>query len=179
VDPGISVPHSSHVVHRLGLVVQAYPAVTVIMANGETMMSDTMVKGLEWWAGAQFFHTDMRVLPLSAFDAILGYDLLRHHSPMECGWVQKILQFMVEGRQVVLLGDEEVGVGRIQQVTGSQVHKWTKGNDIWACVVLEEVVEKLEEQHQGDIQKLVHEFGMCLKFQICNLLLGCMIIIFL
>ena len=49
---------------------------------------------------------------------------------------------MVEGRQVVLHGDEEVGVGRIQQVIGSQVHK---GIDIWACVVLEEVVEKLEE----------------------------------
>jgi hypothetical protein len=38
---------SSHVVHQLGLVVQACPAVTVKVANGETMISDTMVKGLE------------------------------------------------------------------------------------------------------------------------------------
>jgi hypothetical protein len=52
---------------------------------------------------------------------------------------------MVEGRQVVLHGDEDVGVWRIQQVTSSRVHKWSKRNDIWACVVLEEVVEKLEE----------------------------------
>jgi hypothetical protein len=43
-----------------------------------------MAKNLEWWAHGHFYHTDMRILPLGAFDAILGYQWLRQHSPMEC-----------------------------------------------------------------------------------------------
>jgi hypothetical protein len=120
VDSGSSTSFvSRHVVHQLGLAIQVCPAVIVKAANGETMVSNTMVKGLEWWAGAQLFHTDMRILTLSAFDAILRYDWLRHHNPMECDWEQKFLKFTMEGRQVVLQGDEEDGVGEVKHVTGS------------------------------------------------------------
>jgi hypothetical protein len=160
VDSGSSTSFvSSHVVHQLGLTVQVCPAVTVKVANGETMVSNTMVKGLEWWAGAQLFHTDMRVLTLSAFDAILGYDWLRYHSPMECDWEQKFLKFTIGGKEVVLQGDEEAGDAKVKPVTGSQLHKWVKGNDIWALVVLEEVSADQGVQQQGDLQQLLQEFG--------------------
>jgi hypothetical protein len=46
----------------------------VKVANGAMMVSSTMIKALEWLANGHFYHTNMRVLPLSAFDVILGYD---------------------------------------------------------------------------------------------------------
>jgi hypothetical protein len=76
------------------------------MANGASMNCHKMVKNVEWWANGHFYHTDMRVLPISAFDAILGYDWLQDHSPMECDWKANILSFVDENVPVVLKGDE-------------------------------------------------------------------------
>jgi hypothetical protein len=85
VDSGSSINFiSQHMVQKLGLAVTSCPSVSVKVANGESMISQAMVKNLEWWAQEHFYHTDMRILPLGAFDAILGYQWLRQHSPMEC-----------------------------------------------------------------------------------------------
>jgi hypothetical protein len=56
----------------------------VRVANGEVILSSKQVLGLEWWAHDYTFHTNMRVLPMEAYDAILGNDWLRIHSPMVC-----------------------------------------------------------------------------------------------
>jgi hypothetical protein len=65
-----------------------------------------MVKNVEWLTNGHFYHTDIRVLPISAFDAILGYDWVHDHSPMECDWKANILSFVDENVPVVLKGDE-------------------------------------------------------------------------
>jgi hypothetical protein len=59
----------------------------------------------------------------------------------------------------VLQGDEEAGDAKVKPVTGSQLHKWVKGNDIWALMVLEEVAADQGVQQQGDLQQLLQEFG--------------------
>ena len=46
----------------------------VRVANGEVMISDSYVPQLTWWCDGHTIQTDMRVLNLGAFDAILGYD---------------------------------------------------------------------------------------------------------
>jgi hypothetical protein len=85
---------SAHMVHQLGLVEVVCSLVKVKVANGETMVCDRMVRGVEWCSQGFSFCTDMRVLPLSAFDVILGYEWLRQFSPMQCYWDHKILEFM-------------------------------------------------------------------------------------
>lgn len=42
------------------------------MANGELLISNQQVKQLEWWIRGYTFRTDMMVLDLGAFNAILG-----------------------------------------------------------------------------------------------------------
>jgi hypothetical protein len=56
----------------------------VKLANGETIVTDQQVLGLSRWMQGYTFHTNMKVLNLGAFDAILGYDWLTTNSPMNC-----------------------------------------------------------------------------------------------
>jgi hypothetical protein len=42
------------------------------------------------------------VLEFNTFDAILGYDWLKPHSPMTCHWANKTIEFEDVGRKVFL-----------------------------------------------------------------------------
>jgi hypothetical protein len=66
----------------------------VKVANGEIITSSQQVDGLEWWAQGHTFHTTMRVLDISAYDAILGYDWLSSH------------KFQEQGKQIYLQGGQ-------------------------------------------------------------------------
>ena len=50
------------------------------------MQCNKMVSNLSWWCQGHTFTTDMRVLNLGAYDAILGMDWLKKHSPMVTDW---------------------------------------------------------------------------------------------
>jgi hypothetical protein len=73
------------------------PSLTVKVANGQTLVSTTMVQGLEWWLQGHTFYSDARVLDIGAYDLILGMDWLEQHSPMQCDWLKKKLTFMHQG----------------------------------------------------------------------------------
>lgn len=91
-------------VQRAGCQVQAMPPIPVRVANGDKLQSDGIVPELSWWIHGTTFTTDMRVLPLGAYDAILGMDWLARYSPMNCHWGNKTLQFEYQGRSVFLQG---------------------------------------------------------------------------
>lgn len=65
----------------------------VKLANGQVMTTDQWIPQLEWWVDGHTMHADMRVLELGAYDAILGYDWLKEHSPMICSWDVQTLEF--------------------------------------------------------------------------------------
>jgi hypothetical protein len=81
---------SSHSFVRQSFVCQAglhttnVAPIRVKVANGETMLSDQFIPALEWWAQGFTFYTDTKVLHMTAYDAVLGYDWLSTHSPMVC-----------------------------------------------------------------------------------------------
>lgn len=54
------------------------------LPNGEWMTTAKRVSNLSWLIQGHTFHTDMIVLDLLPYDAILGYDLLQTNSPMSC-----------------------------------------------------------------------------------------------
>jgi hypothetical protein len=176
IDSGSSTSFiSEHMVKQLGLTVVPCQPVQVKVASGEKLMSATSVQNLEWWSNGHFYHTDMRVLPLGAFDAILGFDWLKQHNPMECDWEHKKLQFVDEGVQVKLIGDEVQEVTSVPGISVLQVHKWIKGNDVWAFVLLESAAANKEGSQHSDIQLLVEEFSDIFATP-TQLLLGFMII---
>lgn len=51
------------------------------------------------------FESDLRVLPLAAFDMIIGMDWLESFSPMHVHWKHKQLAIPYKGSTVVLQGD--------------------------------------------------------------------------
>lgn len=158
VDSGSSASFINRVmVDRLGLVTSKCSPAIVKVANGETLRSDQMVHSLEWWADGHTFRTNMRVLELGAYDAILGYDWLKQHSPMHCDWEEKVISFSIDGEEVKLKGTGGQ-CGRVVEVSTMQVDKWLKGNDVWALALLE-VTPKSEEPTVGvELQNLLDEF---------------------
>ena len=76
----------------------------VRLANGNILITDQWVPGLEWWSNGHTVQTDMKVLEIPAYDAILGYDWLQTNSPMQCHWAEKTIQFQHNGQQVTLHG---------------------------------------------------------------------------
>jgi hypothetical protein len=74
---------SQKIVDRLCLPTEKYKSVRVKVANGEIMVSAAGSEGGMVGRWPYYNHT-MRVLDSGAYDAILDFDWLRSHSPMEC-----------------------------------------------------------------------------------------------
>jgi hypothetical protein len=65
---------SSHFVNLTQLPTVPIPPKRVKLANGQWLVTDKMVKNLECYCLGQHFATDMVVLDMHPYDAILGYD---------------------------------------------------------------------------------------------------------
>ena len=95
---------------RLQCPVTKIPAVSVRVANNEPMHCDQMVHKLTWWTQGETFEQDMHVLPLTAYDAILGIDWLAQQGDMCCNWKNKTLKFIHKGKEVMLQGVQPVNL---------------------------------------------------------------------
>jgi hypothetical protein len=71
----------------------------------------------------------MRVLDLDAYDAILGYDWLKPHNPMNYHWENRTIEFQDLGRDIKLQGVKP-GELALQPIEAEQLWKSAKGNDI-------------------------------------------------
>jgi hypothetical protein len=89
---------------RAGCMISPVSPLPVKIANGHRMISDAQVVGLPWTVGETTFTTDMRVLELGAYDAVLGMNWLKCFGAMICHWDKKTLIFEHEGRTVTLVG---------------------------------------------------------------------------
>jgi hypothetical protein len=136
---------SSHFVNLTQLPIVPIPPKRVKLANGQWLVTDKMVKNLECYCQGQHFATDMVVLDMHPYDAILGYDWLKTHSPMECDWNQKTLQFSEQGRTVKLQGLTYAPM-QLSAILATKVYNATKGNDIWAFVLLDHAPPHAEEK---------------------------------
>jgi hypothetical protein len=148
---------NKQLVDRLGLPVHPCVSCKVRVANGEIMYSYTMVRSLEWWANGHTYQSDMRVLGLGAYDAILGYDWLRRHSPMHYDWEGKVISFVDKWIEVQLVGNHQQQQV-VQEVSSLQVERWLHDNDIWVFALLEEVTAASSKEIHTDLQGLLGEF---------------------
>jgi hypothetical protein len=78
---------------------------------------------------------------MTAYDAVLGYDWLKTHSPMVCHWELKTLEFSERGQQVHLEGVTSVQK-TVLAISLDQVVKLHKGNDIWAMAMVHQAEEQ-------------------------------------
>jgi hypothetical protein len=115
------------------------PTRRVKLANGQQMSTNKMVTQLQCYCQGQSFSTDMIVLYMQPYDAILGYDWLSTHSPMQCDWQAKTIEFLENGRPVKLKGLTSPPL-QVSTISAIKVYISTKGNDIWAFVLVDQVL---------------------------------------
>jgi len=109
VDSGSSHTFLSDVVAQsLTGVQDLTPALGVQVANGAVLQCTSYIPAATWSVQGYTFSTDLKLLPLSSYDMILGLDWLASLSPMQVHWAQKWLSILYEGSTVVLFGDAPV-----------------------------------------------------------------------
>lgn len=114
------------------------PTQKVKLANGQWMNTNRQVKNLPWYIQGHSFSTDMIVLDMLPYDAILGYDWLKQYNPMSCDWAAKTLQFKYHDKQILLKGLQAPDL-QLSHISAKQVYKSSKGNDVWAFVLLNKI----------------------------------------
>jgi len=128
---------SSHFVQLAQLPVVPIPARQVKLANGQVIMTDSKVCKLPWFCQGSTLYTDMIVLDMHPYDAILGFDWLTSHSPMNCDWQTKTLEFSEGDRTVHLQGLHQSPLS-LTAISATKVFNSAKGNDVWAYVLVDQ-----------------------------------------
>lgn len=146
---------------RANCTITSAPAVPIRVANGQFLHSDSQVQGLKCSTQGHEFSTDMRILELGAYDAILGVDWLTRFSPMNCHWGEKTLQFQHQGNMIMLQGIVAKEQGVLLELHADQLLQWLDRNEVWALIVVEKSIseEKDLSPLAPDIQTLLHEFS--------------------
>jgi hypothetical protein len=116
----------------------------VKLANGAWIVTDKQVANLQWYCQGHTLSTDMVVLDMHPYDAILGFDWLQEHSPMQCDWQQKTLEFYENGKPIKLQGLRDQPL-HVQSILATKVYNATKGNDVWAFVLLDYVPDHIAQ----------------------------------
>lgn len=159
IDSGSS--HSfinSRLVQRLDVQPVQMAPVVVQLAYGGTLVTDKFIPNLQWWAQGNTFTSTMRVLDMGAYDAILGYDWLKAHSPMLCDWEGKSMQFIEQNVQVKLCGVSQPEPV-IKELSVEQLLKWCSGNEVWALSVVQPVDEFADNKVPPELTLLLDEFA--------------------
>lgn len=67
----------------------------------------------------------MRVLPLGAYDAILGVDWLKKHGPITGDWILKTLRVTNMGKRVTLQGVQPAESVTVRELPVEKLLKWS------------------------------------------------------
>jgi hypothetical protein len=78
--------------------------VTVQVAGGGRLPCEAFLPQALWFIDDIAFQSDLRILPLAAYDVILGMDWLESFSPMKVHWKQKWLELPYGSQTIRLQG---------------------------------------------------------------------------
>lgn len=146
---------------RAGCRISPAPAVPVKIANGQFMQSDSQVLGLQWFTQGHTFVSNMRILDLGAYDAVLGMDWLKQCGRMTVDWSLKTLEFVHEGQQILLRGNVTRQQTVLQELSSVQLQKWLAGNEVWAMAVIDQTSDSEKvtiTPMSPDLQSLLDEY---------------------
>jgi hypothetical protein len=101
----------------------------------------------------------MRVLPLGAYDAILGVDWLKRHGPITGDWEKKTLRITNMGKRITLQGVQQATSTSVRELPVEQLVKWSKGNEVWALAVLQPEQTTSTTGVPKEIQSVLDEFS--------------------
>jgi hypothetical protein len=159
IDSGSSTTFVTRMfAERAGCVISPAPPVSVKVANGQLMMSDSQVTDLKWCYEGHTFSDTMRILDIGAYDAILGKDWLDRCGSMLCHWQQKILQFEHNGQQVTLKGIDIPTQPTLTEISVDNLQELLNINEVWAMAVLDQNSDLSVTVVAPDMESLLADF---------------------
>ena len=138
---------SSHFVDIAQLPTEKMPPRIVKLANGDSLVTDRRISNLQWYSQGHTLCTDMVVLDMHPYDAILRFDWLQAHSPMQCDWEQKTLEFSEQSKLVNLQGLQDPPL-QLHSISATKVYNSAKGNDVWAYVLVDQLHDSINTSLQ-------------------------------
>jgi len=109
IDSGSSASFLSTSVAQWLSAVSLLPAPTQVqVTGGGIIQSPEILNDIQWTFDQYSFRSNFRLLPLTAYDVIIGMDWLEAHSPMHVHWLQKWLAIPYQGQLVLLQGLDSI-----------------------------------------------------------------------
>jgi hypothetical protein len=103
IDSGSSISFiSESLAQQLSGIDTVHTSAAVQITGDGILHSLAILKQVEWEVSPYVFHTDLRVLPLAAYDVIIGMDWLESHNPMQVHWKLKWMEVPYQGQQIQL-----------------------------------------------------------------------------
>ncbi|XP_074297855.1 uncharacterized protein LOC141628647 [Silene latifolia] len=151
---------------RLGCKITTTYPLEVSVANGEKFMTSKVCKGFKWLLHGIEFTTDVMVVPLGGCEMVLGVQWLSSLGPVVWDFDQLKIEFMYQGKRVVLRG---ITKGSLKWISGRQmVAELSKGGEYdkgqFFAIQVQPTSSPLLAHDQvstvpPEIQKVLHEFG--------------------
>lgn len=77
-------------------------SVSVKVADGGILSCSSFIPACTWCTQGQYYQTEFKILPLGAYDVILGMDWLASLGQMHVDWFAKWMEFVKDGHPVKL-----------------------------------------------------------------------------
>ncbi|XP_021766133.1 uncharacterized protein LOC110730619 [Chenopodium quinoa] len=105
IDPG-SIHNflDSHMAEELGCIVEKIPGQSVIVADGNHLVCDSVCKGFTWALGGLSFTTDVMLIPLGSCDMVLGVQWLNTLGSISWNFRQLTMKFWVNNQWLEVRG---------------------------------------------------------------------------
>jgi hypothetical protein len=147
IDSGSSISFiSESLAQQLSDNNAVHNSAAVQIAGGGILHSLVVLKQVQWEVSPYVFHTDLRVLPLAAYDVIIGMDWLESHNPMQVHWKLKWMEVPYQGQQIRLQGEvSDIPTQLLLQV---------------CCLTQEAVMDPTVFLLPVEIQSLIDQFGV-------------------
>lgn len=85
-------------------VVQLSKPVKVRVADGGLLQCDKQLPDCSWWLQGRCYKSNLKLLPLNGYDAILGMDWLAGLGVMKIDWMHKWLEYQDKGQLIRIQG---------------------------------------------------------------------------
>ncbi|KAJ4807897.1 polyprotein [Rhynchospora pubera] len=132
---------------------------TVVVANGHKMVTETSCNALKFSIQGNEFKKDMRILDVKGYDLILGFDWLTELGPMLIDWKKGVLKFKQGSKEVKLQVCTETAEISLCEGAFSFKLEENQGSEILvACLFKVETVDEITPEMESELILILDQY---------------------
>jgi hypothetical protein len=140
------------------------PLSKVSVAGGGTIDCTEVLPSVTWLTQGHQFTNDLKVLPLSSYDIILGMDWLesQNNGKMWVNWKKKTMRFKHEGTRITLRGVQN-SLDSCTAISAATLQGLVQSGDICQLIelspVTDDTISATVEQLPSMVQQVLHKYN--------------------